>query len=79
MRFVTGFSQLGAPLIDLTNKGSFQWTEQSQCTFERIKEDMSTCHVLSLLDFSPRFVLECNASGLGIGAVLMQGGHPIVF
>jgi hypothetical protein len=44
-----------------------------------MKEVMSTCPIIALLDFSQPFVLECDASGLGIGAVLMQGGHPIVF
>jgi hypothetical protein len=78
-RFVRGFSQLGAPLTDLTKKGVFQWTEESQRTFEKMKEVMSTCPVLALPDFSQQFVLECDASGVGIRAVLMQGGHPIVF
>jgi hypothetical protein len=78
-RFVKGFSQLGAPLTDLTKKGAFNWTEESQKTFEKMKEVMSTCPVLALPDFTQSFVLECDASGEGIGAVLMQGGHPIVF
>jgi hypothetical protein len=78
-RFVSGFSQLGASFIDLTKKGAFHWTDQSQQTFEKMKEVMSTCLVLSLPDFSRPFFLECDASGVGIGAVLMQGGHPIVF
>jgi hypothetical protein len=63
----------------LTKKGAFQWTEEAQQTFEKMKEVMSTCPVLDLLDFSQPFVLECDTSGVGIGAVLMQGGHPIVF
>jgi hypothetical protein len=78
-RFVKGFSQLGAPLTDLTKKGAFHWTEESQQTFDKMKEVMSICPVLALPDFSQPFVLECDASRVGIGVVLMQGGHPIVF
>jgi hypothetical protein len=70
---------LGAPLTDLTKKGAFQWTDESRQTFEKMKEVMSTCPVLALPDFYQSFFLECDASGVGIGAVLMQGGHPIVF
>jgi hypothetical protein len=70
---------LGEPLTDLTKKGAFHWTEESQKTFDKMKEVMSTCPVLALPDFSQPFVLECDASGVGIGAVLMKGGHPIVF
>jgi hypothetical protein len=44
-----------------------------------MKQVMSTCLALALPDFTLPFVLECDASGEGIGAVLMQGVHPIVF
>jgi hypothetical protein len=44
-----------------------------------MKEVMGTCPVLPLPDFTLPFVLECDACGEGINAVLMQGGHPIVF
>jgi hypothetical protein len=79
MRFVRGFSQLGAPLTDLTKHGAFIWTEESRKAFDHMKEVMSTCPVLALPDFTLPFVLECDASDEGIGAILMQGGHPIVF
>jgi hypothetical protein len=78
-RFVWGFSHLGAPLTDLTKHGAFIWTEESWKSFDHMKEVMSTCPVLALLDFTLPFVLEFDAFDEGIGAVLMQGGHPIVF
>ena len=67
------------PLIDLTNKGSFSWSEESQAAFEKFKEIMSSCPVLALPDFTQPFVLECDTSGEGIRAVLMQNNHPIAF
>jgi hypothetical protein len=44
-----------------------------------MKKVMSTCPVLALQNFSQPFILECDASGEGIGAVLMQNMHPIAF
>ena len=78
-RYVKGFSQFAAPLIDLTKKGAFTWTDLAQKTFEEMKVIMSSCPVLALLDFSQPFVVECDASGEGLGAMLMQNHHPIAF
>jgi hypothetical protein len=78
-RFVRGFSQLGAPLTDLTKHGAFIWIDESQKAFDHMKEVIGTCPLLALLDFTLPFVLECDASDEGIGATLMQGGHPIIF
>jgi hypothetical protein len=78
-QFVRGFSQLGVPLTDLTRHGALIWTNESHKAFDHMKEVMGTCPVLALPDFTFPFVLECDASDEGIGEVLMQGGHPIVF
>jgi hypothetical protein len=77
--FVKGFSQLAAPLTNLTKKATFRWSEEAQEVFDRMAKVMSTCPVLALPDFSQQFVLECDASREGIGAVLIQNRHPIAF
>jgi hypothetical protein len=59
------------------NKKEFRWIEKSQKTFFRMKEVISTCTVLALIDFTQSFVLKCDASGEGIGEVMMQKKHFI--
>lgn len=78
-RFVSGFSRHVAPLTDLTQNGAFVWTPQAQECFEKFKILMTTCLVLALPDFTRPFELHCDASGEGIGVVLMQDRHPIAF
>ena len=78
-RFVSGYSRHVAPMTDLLKKGAFVWTPEAQACFERFKEIMTTCPVSALPDFSKPFELQCDASGEGIGAVLMQDKHPIAF
>jgi hypothetical protein len=65
-RFVKEFSQLAAPLKDLTKKGEFLWSEDEHVSFNRMKRVMSTFPVLKLLDFTQPFVLECDTSNEGI-------------
>eukprot|EP00253_Pinus_taeda_P014747 PITA_14747 len=69
-KFVKGFSQLAATLTDLMRKGAFSWSDMAQRAFDKLKEVMSSYSVLALPDFKQPFVLECDASGEGIGAVL---------
>eukprot|EP00253_Pinus_taeda_P036407 PITA_36407 len=78
-KFVKSFSQLAAPLTDLTRKGAFSWSDTAQRAFDRLKEVMSSCPLLALPDFTQPFVLECDVLGEGIDAVLMQGVHPVAY
>jgi hypothetical protein len=78
-KFFKGFSQLCAPLTNLTKKGSFKWNNDAQVMMEKMKEVMSTYLVLALPNFDIPFTLECDASGEGIGAVLMQNRHPLTY
>jgi hypothetical protein len=81
-KFLQGFANVCRPLHQLLRKEySFEWTEDCTRAFTRLKEALVTAPVLALPDFShpdKAFDVICDASGFGIGAVLMQGGQPIM-
>jgi len=78
--FVPNFSTLASPLNELVKKDvSFNWGEKQESIFQQLKEKLTNAPILALPNFSKTFELECDASGVGIGVVLLQGGHPIAY
>jgi hypothetical protein len=71
-RFVKDFGPVARLLHDLLKKDYFQWTNLQDTTFQALKQALITALILALPDFSLPFVLETNASGIGLGAVIMQ-------
>jgi hypothetical protein len=78
-RFIKDFGAMAAPLTRLLRKEGFLWTNEATSAFAALKEALSTAPVLHLPDFAKPFMVDCDASGSGFGAVLHQGAGPLAF
>ncbi|XP_062005359.1 uncharacterized protein LOC133722489 [Rosa rugosa] len=78
-RFIQNYGITAKPLTEMLRADNFKWTMASETAFEELKRALMTAPVLALPDFSIPFIVETDACGLGIGAVLSQRKHPIAF
>ncbi|GJV38257.1 putative reverse transcriptase domain-containing protein [Tanacetum coccineum] len=74
-RFIENFSKIAKSLTILTQKcKTFDWGEEQELAFQTLKDKLCNAPVLALLDGPEDFVVYCDASGIGLGCVLMQRG-----
>lgn len=70
---------MAAPLTTLVKKDAFEWIVTAAEAFQKLKTTMVHPPVLALPDFTKELIIECDACGVGIGAILMQNNQPIAF
>ena len=78
-KFIRNYAAIAAPLTTLLCKDAFEWSLTSQAAFEALKSAITTAPVLALPNFAEDFVVETDASGAAMGAVLTQRGHPLAY
>ncbi|GJY50515.1 putative reverse transcriptase domain-containing protein [Tanacetum coccineum] len=79
-RFIENFSKIAKSLTILTQKSkTFDWGKEQERAFQTVKDKLCNATVLALPDRPKDFVVYCDASGLGLGCVLMQRGKVIAY
>ncbi|KAI2651826.1 Transposon Tf2-6 polyprotein [Labeo rohita] len=85
-RFIRNFSQLASPLTALTSpRTTFRWSDAAEAAFAKLKSCFVLAPILVTPDPSRQFVVEVDASEVGVGAVLSQRSptddrmHPCAF
>nr|GEU62542.1 DNA-directed DNA polymerase [Tanacetum cinerariifolium] len=74
-RFIKDFSKIAKPLTVLTQKcKTFDWGEEQENAFQTLKDKLCNAHVLAPPHGPEDFMVYCDASGLGLGCLLMQRG-----
>ncbi|GJY62860.1 putative reverse transcriptase domain-containing protein [Tanacetum coccineum] len=79
-KFIEGFSKIAKSMTKLTQKNvKFDWGEKEEAAFQLIKQKLCSAPILALPKVSENFVVYCDASHKGLGAVLMQNEKVIAY
>jgi hypothetical protein len=79
-RFIPDFSKISKSITELLkNQVKFVWSSDCEEAFQTLKRLLTTAPVLAQPDIEKPFDVYCDASGIGIGCVLMQEGRVIAY
>jgi hypothetical protein len=57
----------------------FEWTSTCEGSFQELKKQLTTTPILVMPDMEKPFSIYCDASGEGLGCLLMQDGHVVAY
>ncbi|GJW10882.1 retrovirus-related pol polyprotein from transposon TNT 1-94 [Tanacetum coccineum] len=79
-KFIKGFSKIAKSMTKLTQKGvKFDWGDKQEAAFQLLKQKLCSAPILALPKGSKYFVVYCDVSHKGLGAVLMQREKEISY
>ncbi|GJY50123.1 putative reverse transcriptase domain-containing protein [Tanacetum coccineum] len=79
-RFIKDFSKIAKSLTELTQKNKkYIWGEDQESAFQLLKQKLYEALILALPEGNDDFVVYCDASHQGLGAVLMQREKVIAY
>jgi hypothetical protein len=79
-RFIKEFSKISKPMTGLLEKDKkFEWTSACEGSFQELKKRLTTAPILVMPDMEKSFSIYCDASGQGLGCVLMQDGNMVAY
>jgi hypothetical protein len=79
-RFIEGFSRISKPMTELLKKNKqFKWTPACESSFQELKKRLMIAPVLVMPNMEKPFSIYCDASGQGLGCVLMQDGRLVAY
>jgi hypothetical protein len=79
-RFIEGFSRISKPMAELLEKDKqFNWMPACESSFQELKKSLTAAPVLVMPNMEKPFSIYCDASGQGLGCVVMQEGHVVAY
>jgi hypothetical protein len=79
-RFIKRFLKINKPMTELIEKDNkFEWTPACKASFQELKKRLMATPILVVPDMEKLFSIYCDASGKGLGCVLLQDGHMIAY
>ncbi|GJX48400.1 putative reverse transcriptase domain-containing protein [Tanacetum coccineum] len=79
-RFIKGFSKVAKPMTKpIQKKVAFEWGDKQEAAFQTLKNELCSAPILALPQGAENFIVYCDASHKGLGAVLMQNEKVIAY
>jgi hypothetical protein len=79
-RFILDFSKIAKPMTKLLQKDvKFVWSRECEAAFTALRHLLTIAPVLAQPDIEKPFDVFCDASGIGLGCVLMQEGRVVAY